>query len=286
MSTTREDLATALGELAEAAKNRYGEALVRVSADDGTIFGSVGVEAQLQQLRELQSVHRMRLRVLVLAARRARFALHPDGGPLPVWRRPECGAEAELTTELLPGDPPADVIAAFPTHFLVRAPGAAVGWVRRSSGHRAGRPGLPSGLSLVGGPQELRWDPGSVLQTALAQLDRPYVWGGTGSTGMDCSGLVWRSFLTAGLLLPRNSRAQRQVGRRIRRAELGASDLVAAVSRGPHRYSHVALAVSGQEVVHACSELRRVRREPLADFESRYQIVSLRRISGGGTKAG
>lgn len=286
MSPAGGDLAAALGELAEAARNRYGEALVRVGASDGTIFGSVGVEAQLQPLRELQRVHRMRLRVLVLATRRARFALHPDGGPLPVWRRPESGAGAELTTELLPGDPPADVIAAFSTYYLVRAPGAAVGWVMRSSDHRAGAPGLPSGLTPVGGPQGLRWDPGSVLQTALAQLGRPYVWGGTGSTGMDCSGLVWRSFLTAGLLLPRNSRAQRQVGRRIRRSELGASDLVAAVSRGPRRHSHVALAISSQEVVHACSELRRVRREPLAEFESRYQIVSLRRIPGGGTKAG
>lgn len=284
MSHIGGDLASALEELAAQARRRYGEALVRITAGDGILVGSVGVSAQLRQLRELQSRHRVGMRVLVLAERRARFALHPDGGPLPVWRRPE--PDAELTTELLPGDPPAEVVGGFPQHYLVRAPGEAVGWVMRSSPHRPGPPGLPGGLTPVEGALGQPWDPEAVIETALAQLGRPYVWGGTGSAGMDCSGLVWRSYLTAGLLLPRNSRAQRLVGARIGRSELGRADLVAAVSRGPHQYSHVALAISGQAVVHACSELRRIRREPLSEFEDRYRIVTLRRIPGGRPVAG
>jgi cell wall-associated NlpC family hydrolase len=124
------------------------------------------------------------------------------------------------------------------------------------------------------------WDPDQVIESALSQLGRPYVWGGTGAVGVDCSGLIWRAFLSSGILLPKNSRAQRQVGRRVLRSELRRADLVAAVSRGPRRTSHVALALSPEEVIHACSERMAVRRESLADFEERYRLLTIRRIAG------
>ena len=48
----------------------------------------------------------------------------------------------------------------------------------------------------------------TAVDTALAQQGKPYVWGGTGPGGFDCSGLTFSSFKAAGVTLPRTSKAQ------------------------------------------------------------------------------
>lgn len=286
MSGPPAEFLEALERLADEARSRYGLPLVRVRAEGELLIGSVGVEGQLRELDDLRRRlwPKGRTRVLVLATRRARVGLWPDGAPLRLWRRPPRPREprSELTTELLPGDPPGELVAAFPGLWLVRAPGEAVGWVERGAGLRIGPLATPAPGPVAVGPRGAvpPWSREAVLGAALSQLGRPYVWGGTGSAGMDCSGLLWRSFLAAGLILPRNSRAQRLMGRRVRRGEIAPGDVVAAISRGPRRLSHVALAVSGTEVVHACSERMAVRREPLQEFELRYRVVTVRRLPG------
>ena len=277
MTDEQAAVARGIAALAEEASRRYGVPLVRVQVLASGVMGSVGLAAQEEAVRDLMSGSwpSGEVRILVLAMRRARVGLGPGVLPLKIWRSPlpTSRGERELTTELLPGDPPAALLAVFPDHLLVRAPGEAVGWVDRSAAIRFGPP-----------PETFEsrnpWDPELVLDSALGHLGRPYVWGGTGAEGLDCSGLVWRSFLEAGVLLPRNSRAQRLLGRRVRISELQPADLVAALSRGPARHSHVALALGPDEVVHACSETRAVRRETLRDFQDRYQVVAVRRLSG------
>lgn len=46
------------------------------------------------------------------------------------------------------------------------------------------------------------------VQTALAQIGDPYVWGATGPSAFDCSGLTQYAFSAAGIELPRVSRDQ------------------------------------------------------------------------------
>ena len=277
MSPDRSAVAQGLADLAEEARRRYGVPLVRVQMLGPGVMGSVGLASQEEAVRELVrgSWPGGRTRLLVLAQRRSRVGLYPEGVPLKVLRSPlpTGGGKRELTTELLAGDPPAALLAVFPEHLLVRAPGEAVGWVERSAAFRFGPP--PEAIQ-----SPTSWDPQQVLGSALRQLGRPYVWGGTGAEGLDCSGLVWRSFLEGGVLLPRNSRAQRLLGRRVSLSDLRPADLVAALSRGPARRSHVALALGPDEVVHACSETRSVRREPLRDFQDRYLVIAVRRLAG------
>jgi cell wall-associated NlpC family hydrolase len=47
---------------------------------------------------------------------------------------------------------------------------------------------------------------------ALAQVGKPYIWGGTGPGGYDCSGLVYKAYMLTGLTIPRTSQAQAAAG--------------------------------------------------------------------------
>jgi cell wall-associated NlpC family hydrolase len=40
---------------------------------------------------------------------------------------------------------------------------------------------------------------------ALRQRFKPYIWGGVGPRGYDCSGLVWAAYASVGILLPRTT---------------------------------------------------------------------------------
>lgn len=279
-------LQQAIDRLRSDATGRYGEALIEVRLTQDGVVGTVALPGQAAELRRLVAQHwpGASCRLLVLAERRPRIALYPQGRPLDIWRRRPHGDpdRQELTTQLLPGDPPAGLLAVRDDQYLVRAPGQAVGWVERDAAYRWG-PALPEAKPGVATVPSAGWDPDVVRQAALGLLGQPFVFGGTGGQGVDCSGLSWRAYLKAGVLLPRNSRAQRTVGERVRLTELREVDLICAVHRGPKRTSHVALYLADDDVVHACSECYEVRREPLRDFRERYQILTIRRVPGAVT---
>ena len=87
----------------------------------------------------------------------------------------------------------------------------------------------------------------TAVQTALAQIGDPYVWGSSGPDGFDCSGLTQYAYAAAGISLPHSSRAQSTLGTPVSRADLMPGDLVYFYSP----VSHVGIYVGDGKMVHA-----------------------------------
>ncbi|MGA5219376.1 NlpC/P60 family protein [Streptomyces cinereoruber] len=85
------------------------------------------------------------------------------------------------------------------------------------------------------------------ISFARAQLGKPYVWGATGPSGYDCSGLTQAAWRAAGVSLPRTTYTQINAGKRVSRSQLAPGDLVFFYSG----ISHVGLYIGGGQMIHA-----------------------------------
>ena len=98
---------------------------------------------------------------------------------------------------------------------------------------------------------------------ALAQLGTPYLWGGEGAGGFDCSGLVQAAYAAAGIALPRVAQAQYDAAatNTVPLDQLQPGDLVFfGTSTGA--ITHVGIVVSPGEMVDAPHTGADVRIEP------------------------
>jgi cell wall-associated NlpC family hydrolase len=85
------------------------------------------------------------------------------------------------------------------------------------------------------------------VDTALAQLGAPDVWGAGGPDAFDCSGLTQYAYAAAGVTLPHSSRGQSTMGTAVSRADLQPGDLVFFYSP----VSHVGMYIGNGKMVHA-----------------------------------
>jgi len=101
----------------------------------------------------------------------------------------------------------------------------------------------------------------TAINFALAQLGDPYVYGGTGPNGWDCSGLVQAAWRAAGVSLPRVVGPQMSATKRISMSQLRPGDLVAYSSM-----SHIGIYLGKGKVVHAPRPGKRVEITGLGGF--------------------
>lgn len=104
------------------------------------------------------------------------------------------------------------------------------------------------------------------VAVAERDLGMPYVWGGRGGLGLDCSGLIQTALAACGIPCPRDTDQQAQ-------AIGDALDDTAALRRGDIIFfpGHVGLMVDGERLIHANAHAMAVTVEPLADVIARLK---------------
>jgi cell wall-associated NlpC family hydrolase len=88
------------------------------------------------------------------------------------------------------------------------------------------------------------------VDTARAQLGKPYQYGGDGPDSYDCSGLTQYSWGAAGVSLPHSASGQSTMGTPVSRDQLQPGDLVFFYD-GP---GHVGIYVGNNQIIHAPTE--------------------------------
>ncbi|BBD03287.1 MULTISPECIES: C40 family peptidase [Sphingobium] len=122
--------------------------------------------------------------------------------------------------------------------------------------------------------------PADWVATAQRYLGQPYIWGGRGHRGIDCSGLVQVALGQVGIAVPRDTDLQCEgIGAPI--------DSDAALQRGDLIFfpGHVGIMSDAKTLLHANAHWMAVVQEPLADVVARLAdahpqpIIARRRIS-------
>lgn len=306
----------ALCALQEQWRRRYGVPVAELSVSVGTdglllVSGVVLVAGQRRDVvRTLEDVSKGRAKTDIVV-----LAESDVGRGWTVGRRAvtdvRSAPEGKRCSQVTPSDPPLRVLAGHSPWIAVQLADGTVGWVLKSETVTLGADSAPESMErwradYIGSP--LTAQPGAWRRALESWVGTPYLWGGTTRQGVDCSGLtqrVVRSVIDVGL--PRHSRDQARLGRRVRLEQLAAGDLL-YLSQTEGGARHVALVLGsapaaspagarsgptsdGREVEqmslpavdvgHACRVRRQVAIEPLSALLERYTFRSARRFEDG-----
>ena len=116
---------------------------------------------------------------------------------------------------------------------------------------------------------------GAAIKYALAQIGDRYVFGASGTTKWDCSGLTMRAYQAAGVSLPHYSAAQSRYGKKVSYSAARPGDLLFY----GNPISHVAIYLGGGKMIHAPRPGSRVKVESNAvTAMGRKKLVAVRRF--------
>ncbi|MER7397152.1 NlpC/P60 family protein [Streptomyces sp. NPDC000151] len=108
----------------------------------------------------------------------------------------------------------------------------------------------------------------AALAAAKTKIGSPYVWGATGPSSFDCSGLTSWAYQQAGQSLPRTSQEQATAGTQIGRGQLKPGDLVLFYSD----LHHIGLYAGNGQVLHAPKPGAAVRFESMDNMPFMYGV--------------
>jgi len=111
----------------------------------------------------------------------------------------------------------------------------------------------------------------TALAYAQAQLGKPYIWGGVGPEGYDCSGLVLMAYRQGGIELPRTSEYQWNAGPHVPQDQLQPGDLVfynPGEDGLPGLPGHVGMYIGNGMMLHAPHPGDIVRIAPVNDGDT------------------
>jgi cell wall-associated NlpC family hydrolase len=142
-----------------------------------------------------------------------------------------------------------------------------------------GSHGLPANYTI---PADATASESTVVLYAIAQLDKPYVFGAAGPSAYDCSGLTMAAWSQAGLRLPHSTTAQAQSGVPTSMGALVPGDLVLVAGDDGTRAApgHVGLYIGDGLVLNAADEQDGIRVQTLANFIAvGHGLAGLRHIA-------
>jgi murein DD-endopeptidase len=116
-----------------------------------------------------------------------------------------------------------------------------------------------------------------IADTALAQLGRPYLYGGSTPQGFDCSGLVTFTHLAAGISVPRTTTDQFRAARVVKMGKIAPGDLL-FFRIDSREVSHVGIYAGNGRFVHAPKAGRPVESKPLDDPYYRQRLAGAGRF--------
>ena len=123
----------------------------------------------------------------------------------------------------------------------------------------------------------------SVINKARTYIGTPYKWGGTSSKGIDCSGLLVRSFQSIGINIPRTTSEQIYLGKKVNLKKSKEGDLVFfAFGKKKRKVTHVGLisdvkSTNNIDFIHASSSKGVIETKLIKEYYLK-RIRSIRRI--------
>jgi len=87
-------------------------------------------------------------------------------------------------------------------------------------------------------------------------LNTPYLWGGRGGFGVDCSGMVQTIYRMCGIYIPRDASQQARLGEEIPFGQHQPGDLAFFTRGNSDRISHVGMVVSSDTIIHASGKVK------------------------------
>ncbi len=121
-----------------------------------------------------------------------------------------------------------------------------------------------------------------VVETAKSFRGTPYRYGGTTRSGIDCSALVYLSFQSAGINLPRTSSEQSKVGKKVSVHNLKKGDVIFfATGKSRRKVSHAGIVTSAKrgniQFIHSSTSLGVTEDNVYSPYWSQ-RVVRARRI--------
>ncbi len=155
------------------------------------------------------------------------------------------------------------------TFYKVKYPDGRIGYVHRSEAQPFER--WRASLKVT---QE------SLVATGKELMGVPYLWGGTSTKGVDCSGFTKTIYLMNGEIIPRDASQQINAGERVDITKnfenLQPGDLlffgVPATEDKPQRVVHVGMWIGNNEYIHSSSRVQINSMDPNAENFSEYNF--------------
>lgn len=131
--------------------------------------------------------------------------------------------------------------------------------------------------------KSLKQDAASIIRTAHTLMGVPYLWAGTSSKGVDCSGFVRTVLFMHDIIIPRDASQQAYVGQHIDIApdfsNLQPGDLVffgrKATAERKERVVHVGIYIGGRRFIHSQGDVRISSFDPQDELFDEYNLGRL-----------